>query len=59
MNRAGGTSEVDKWLTGIGEFMKANGTFPEAPATKGFVTDEYLRMVDRDPKLKEFANKAN
>ena len=59
MNRAGGASEVDKWLTGIGEFMKANGTFPEAPATKSFVTDEYLRMVDRDPKLKEFANKAN
>ncbi len=59
MNRAGGTSEVDKWLTGIGEFMKANGTFPEAPATKNFVTDEYLRMVDRDPKLKEFANKTN
>jgi len=59
MNRAGGASEVDKWLTGIGEFMKANGTFAEAPATKNFVTDEYLRMVDRDPKLKEFANKAN
>ncbi len=59
MNRSGGTSEVDKWLTGIGEFMKANGTFPEAPATKNFVTDEYLRMVDRDPKLKEFANKTN
>ena len=60
MNRGpGGASEVDKWLTGIGEFMKANGTFPEAPATKGFVTDEYLRMVDRDPKLKEFANRSN
>ncbi len=59
MNRAGGASEVDKWLTGIGEFMKANGTFPEAPATKNFVTDEYLRMVDKDPKLKEFANRAN
>jgi NitT/TauT family transport system substrate-binding protein len=54
-----GPSDVDKWLTGIGEFMKANGTFPEAPATKSFVTDEYLRMVDKDPKLKEFANKAN
>ena len=60
MNRSGGQpSEVDKWLTGIGEFMKANGTFPEAPPPKNFVTDEYLRMVDRDPKLKEFANKAN
>ena len=57
MDRSGGRSEVDKWLTGIGEFMRANGTFPEAPATKSFVTDEYLRMVDRDPKLKAFANK--
>ncbi len=56
---AGAASDVDKWLGGIGEFMKANGTFPEAPATKSFVTDEYLRMVDSDPKLKEFANRAN
>lgn len=59
MSRSGGTSEVDKWLTGIGEFMKANGTFPEAPSTKTFVTDEYLKMVDQDPKLKAFANNAN
>ena len=59
MNRAGGTSDVDKWLTGIGEFMKTNGTFPEAPSTRSFVTDEYLKMVDRDPKLKEFANRKN
>jgi ABC-type nitrate/sulfonate/bicarbonate transport system substrate-binding protein len=57
MDRSGGSSEVDKWLTGIGEFMRANGTFPEAPATRSFVTDEYLRMVDRDPKLKAFANR--
>ena len=59
MNRGGGTSEVDKWLTGIAEFMKANGTFPEAPSTRSFVTDEYLRMVDSDPKLKAFENNAN
>jgi NitT/TauT family transport system substrate-binding protein len=57
MDRSGGQSDVDKWLTGIGEFMRANGTFPEAPATKNFVTDEYLRRVDRDPKLKAFANR--
>ena len=57
MDRSGGASDVDKWLTGIGEFMRANGTFPEAPATKNFVTDEYLRRVDRDPKLKAFANR--
>ena len=59
MNRGGGTSDVDKWLTSIGEFMKANGTFAEVPQAKAFITDEYLRMVDRDPKLKEFANRSN
>jgi ABC-type nitrate/sulfonate/bicarbonate transport system substrate-binding protein len=55
--RSGG--DVDTWLTKIGEFMKANGTFADAPAVNKFVTDEYLRLVDADPKLKEFANRAN
>jgi NitT/TauT family transport system substrate-binding protein len=56
---AGGASEVDTWFTKIGAFMQANGTFPEAPAASKFITDEYMKMVDADPKLKEFANRAN
>jgi ABC-type nitrate/sulfonate/bicarbonate transport system substrate-binding protein len=59
MNRGGGTSDVDKWLTQITEFMKSTGTLPEAPQTSRYVSDQYLRMVDADPKLKEFANRAN
>ena len=55
----GGASEVDGWFTKIGAFMQANGTFPEAPAASKFITDEYLRMVDADPKLKAFANRAD
>ena len=56
---SGGASEVDTWFTKIGAFMQANGTFPEAPAASKFITDEYMKMVDADPKLKEFANRAN
>lgn len=56
---AGGASEVDGWFAKIADFMKVNGTFPEAPATGKFITDEYLRMVDHDPKLKAFANRAD
>jgi len=56
---AGGASQVDGWFTKIGAFMQANGTFPEAPAPGKFLTDEYLKMVDADPKLKEFANRTN
>ena len=59
MNRSGGASDVDKWMTQIGEFMKGGGTIPEVPAVSGFVTDEYMKMVDRDPKLKAFANNPN
>src|SRR5665213_326667 len=56
---AGGASEVDGWFTKIAAFMKANGTFPEAPAASKFIDDEYMRMVDKDPKLKAFANRAD
>jgi NitT/TauT family transport system substrate-binding protein len=56
---AGGASEVDGWFQKIGAFMQANGTFPEAPAASKFITDEYMRMVDADPKLKAFANRAD
>jgi ABC-type nitrate/sulfonate/bicarbonate transport system substrate-binding protein len=59
MDRASGTSDVDKWLTQIGEFMKSSGSIAEAPATSAYITDEYMRMVDRDPKLKAFANNSN
>lgn len=59
MNRAGGTSEVDKWMTQIGEFMKGTGTLPEVPAASRYITDEYMKMVDGDPKLKAFANRSD
>jgi ABC-type nitrate/sulfonate/bicarbonate transport system substrate-binding protein len=50
-----GGSEVDKWLGEIAKFMVEVGTLPQAPDVKAFVTDEYLRMVAADPKLKAFA----
>jgi ABC-type nitrate/sulfonate/bicarbonate transport system substrate-binding protein len=60
MNRpSGGASEVDDWFAKIGGFMQANGTFSQAPASSKYITDEYLRMVDADPKLKAFANRAD
>jgi len=56
---SGGASEVDDWFTKIGGFMQANGTFAQAPASSKYITDEYLRMVDADPKLKAFANRTD
>jgi ABC-type nitrate/sulfonate/bicarbonate transport system substrate-binding protein len=59
MDRSKGASDVDRWMTQIADFMKSAGTLPEAPVASRYVTDDYMRMVDRDPKLKEFANRTN
>jgi ABC-type nitrate/sulfonate/bicarbonate transport system substrate-binding protein len=59
MSRASGDSEVDGWFVKIGEFMKAGGAIQQAPVPKDYIIDEYLKMIDRDPKLKEFANRTD
>ena len=59
MDRAGAPSEVDKWMTQIGEFMKGTGAIADVPPASSYITDEYMKMVDRDPKLKAFANRAD
>jgi NitT/TauT family transport system substrate-binding protein len=59
MDRSKGPSDVDKWMTQIGEFMKGTGAIAEVPAASRYITDEYMKMVDRDPKLKEFANRSD
>ena len=59
MDRSKGPSDVDKWMTQIGEFMKGTGAIADVPQASAYITDEYMKMVDRDPKLKEFANRTN
>ncbi len=58
MNRGSGASEVDKWFDGIIAFMKGKGSIQETPSPKQFITDEYMRMVDKNPELKAFANRS-
>jgi len=59
MDRSKGPSDVDKWMTQIGEFMKGTGSIAEVPQASAYITDEYMKMVDRDPKLKAFAQRAD
>jgi ABC-type nitrate/sulfonate/bicarbonate transport system substrate-binding protein len=59
MDRAKGASQVDTWMTQISEFLKAVGTIPSVPVASTYVTDEYMKLVDHDPKLKAFANKSD
>jgi ABC-type nitrate/sulfonate/bicarbonate transport system substrate-binding protein len=59
MDRSGGASQVDTWFTSIADFMKSTGALSAVPDSKAYITDEFLKMVNADPKLREFANKTN
>ena len=61
-NRGAQPSKADGTMNTIAAFMKEVGSLraDEAlPDPKGYVTDEYLKLVDRDPVLKAFANRSN
>ena len=59
MNRGPSGSDMDMWFAKIGDFMKAASSLPDPPAPTAFITDQYMKMVDADPKLKAFANNRN
>ncbi|OYR22993.1 ABC transporter substrate-binding protein [Brucella thiophenivorans] len=59
LDRAGGPSKVDSWLTSIGAFMKDVGTITDNPAAEKYIDPRFLQMVKDDPKLAAFARKAD
>jgi sulfonate transport system substrate-binding protein len=61
-NRGATPSRGDATMNAIAAFMKEVGSLraDEAlPDPKTYVTDEYLKLIDRDPALKAFANRSN
>lgn len=55
MTRGSGASTVDGWFSEIGKFMTEVGTIPTSPEAKSYLTDDFLKRVAADPKLKAFA----
>ena len=55
MARASGASTVDGWFSEIGKFITEVGTIPSNPDVKSYVTDDFLKRVAADPKLRAFA----
>ena len=61
-NRGAQPSKADATMNVIAAFMKEVGSLraDEAlPEPKTYVTDEYLKLIDKDPVLKAFANRTN
>jgi ABC-type nitrate/sulfonate/bicarbonate transport system substrate-binding protein len=57
MDRSKGASTVDGWFTSMSAFMKTTGALTAVPTANDYITDEFMKRVDADPKLKEFANR--
>jgi ABC-type nitrate/sulfonate/bicarbonate transport system substrate-binding protein len=59
MDRSGGTSQMDQWFTSLSQFMRETGAVQQVPAAADFVTDEFMKRVQADPMLREFAARTN
>lgn len=57
MDRAGGPSDADKWFEQIGTFMRGTGAIRTTPESADYLTDVYMKRVNADPKLREFASR--
>jgi ABC-type nitrate/sulfonate/bicarbonate transport system substrate-binding protein len=55
LDRSGGKAQADDWYGNLGAYLKSTGTLQEVPDTKAFITDEYMKRVAADAKLKAFA----
>lgn len=59
MDRARGNSDVDVWFSQIATFMRATGAITSVPSSADYITDAYLKRVQADPAMREFAARTN
>ena len=58
MDRSRGNSDMDAWFGQISTFMRGTGAINTVPQSSEYITDAYMKRVNADPKLREFANRA-
>ena len=56
MDNSKGPSQVDGWFNAIGAFMQSTGAIQTVPPANEYITDEFMKMVNADKTLREFAN---
>lgn len=55
MSRANGPSQADRWYEGLSAFMAQVGTVQNPPAPSSYLSDDVLRRIAADPRLRAFA----
>jgi len=56
MDRSRGNSDMDVWFGQIGIFMRGTGAIQTIPQSGDYITDAFMKRVQADPKLRDFAN---
>ena len=57
MDRSRGNSDMDVWFGQIAIFMRGTGAIQTVPQPSDFISDAFMKRVNDDPKLREFANR--
>jgi NitT/TauT family transport system substrate-binding protein len=55
MSRASGPSQADRWYEGLSAFLAQVGTVQNPPPPSAYLTDDVLRRIAADPRLRAFA----
>ncbi|WP_454616586.1 ABC transporter substrate-binding protein [Bradyrhizobium cenepequi] len=55
MSRASQASVADGWFSRIAKYLVEVGTIPSAPESKSYISDDFMKRVAADPKLRAFA----
>jgi NitT/TauT family transport system substrate-binding protein len=55
-DRSAGPATVDKWNEELAVYLVGTGTLKEIPDPKTYLDDRFLKMIEKDPKLRAFAN---
>lgn len=55
MSRASGPSQADRWYEGLSAFLSQVGTVQNPPPPSAYLTDDVLRRIAADPRLRAFA----
>ena len=58
MDRTRGNSDMDAWFSKISIFMRGTGAIQTVPQSTDFITDSFMKRVQTDAKLRDFATSA-
>ncbi len=59
LDRSRGNSDADAWFSQIAIFMRGTGAIQTVPQPTEFITDSFMKRVQADAKLRDFASRAN